>query len=158
MAGNCSGFPIFEEAVKKILAIVNDKPDLAEEMSVVLQDRINELNIDPLKARALINTLISDLNSNYMNRINRVYDASNGVLDSAFKIMVGYAHTHAALTTLTSKVMADTPIPIPGLPFADMVRVSMFEMQQSRSIDQWISLFHSIHHLIQASYQQERIL
>lgn len=128
-------FPIFEEAVKKILAIVNDKPDLAEEMSVVLQDRINELNIDPLKARALINTLISDMNSNYMNRINRVYEASDGALDSAFKIMVGYAHTHSALTTLTSKVMADTPIPIPGLPFADMVRVSMFEMQQSKGGD-----------------------
>ena len=31
--------------------------------------------------------------------------------------------------------MADTPIPIPGLPFADMVRVSMFEMQQSKGGD-----------------------
>jgi len=128
-------FPIFVEATKKILAIVIDKPDEAEELSIVLQDRINDLNIDPLKARALINTLVSDMNSNYMNRINKVYEASDGALDSAFKIMVGYAHTHAALKTLTSKVMADTPIPLPGLPFADMVRVSMFEMQQSKGGD-----------------------
>ena len=76
---------------------------------------------------------ISRLNSDYMNKIDRVYNASGGAVEPAFKIMMSYAHTHDALRKFSRKVMDGLDLPIPGLPFADMVRVSMYEMQINRA-------------------------
>ena len=54
---------------------------------------------------------------------------SNGQIESSFKIMAQYAIAHEAVCHMVENVFEGNDIPMPGLPFADMVRVSMFEMQ-----------------------------
>ena len=125
--------PIFEEIVKDLLSKVVEKPSQAEELSELLDERIHALNIDVRKARVNVISEISRLNSEYMTKIDRVYNASGGSIEPAFKIMTSYAHTHEALSKFSKKVMAGVDIPIPGLPFADMVRVSLYQMQIDRN-------------------------
>jgi len=124
--------PIFEVAAKELVDEVIASPDKAEELSKVLNERVESLNIDVRKARVYLTTLISDKNNDYMVMIDRVYNVSDSAVEPAFKIMATYSATHEALRTLTKGVMGDMDIPIPGLPFAEMVRVSMFEIQLAK--------------------------
>ena len=121
--------PVFEQVVKDLLIQAVDKPQRAHELAEALTERITALNIDPRKARVVLTTQISILNSEYMNKIDKVYNVSGGAIEPAFKIMMSYANTHDAFKIITDQVMDGVDLPIPGLPFADMVRVSMFQMQ-----------------------------
>ena len=125
--------PLFEQVVDDVFMRVQDKPELGGgELRDVLYERMEALKIDPRKARVLINQKISEMNSDYMSRIDKVYSASSSAIEPAFKIMATYSHVHQALQKVTAAVMGDAKIPVPGLPFADMVRVSMYELQLSR--------------------------
>jgi len=128
--------PLFEAAVRDIFTQVQDKPARAEELSELLLDRIQSLRIDSRKARVFITNLISELNREYMTRIDKVYAASGNNVEPAFKIMATYAHTHEAFKILTEGVLDnDFTVPVPGLPFTDMVRVNMYEFQLSKGGD-----------------------
>lgn len=119
--------PVFTDAAKHIIGMVVEKPERASELRPILEERVKALNIDIRRARVTLTTLISEQNVQYMNMIDKVYNVSQAI-EPAFKIMVSYAQTHEALKELTAGIMGDIEIPVPGLPFADMVRVSMFKM------------------------------
>jgi len=121
--------PKFEAAARDIIqAVVND-PEQASNLADVLAERIESLNIDTRKARVLLTTLVSEQNAEYMDKINKVYGVSGNAVEPAFKVMVKYSAVHEGLKTLTNKVMDGIDIPVPGLPFAEIVRASMFEMK-----------------------------
>ena len=56
-----------------------------------------------------------------MGLIDKVYNISGNSVEPAFKIMAQFSTSHQALVTLTSGLMDGLDIPVPGLPFADMV-------------------------------------
>lgn len=120
--------PVFEDAARQIVNEVIEHPENVDHMVEALEERIAALNVDRVKARVYLMTLVSEQNSVYMNQIDKVYNASAGAVEPAFKIMAAYTDTHAALKRLTDPIMNGTAIPVPGLPFAEMVRVSMFKM------------------------------
>lgn len=124
--------PIFEAAARELVEDTVANPERASELSLVLDERVNALNVDPHKARVYLTQLVSAQNSLYMTMIDRVYNASGSAVEPAFKIMAAYSVTHEALRALTRKLMEDIDLPLPGLPFSEMVRVSMFEMQLSK--------------------------
>jgi hypothetical protein len=64
-----------------------------------------------------------------MDRIARVYNASGGAVEPAYKTMVSFAHTHDALRILAAPVMQGSSLPMPGLPFPDMVRANIYQAQ-----------------------------
>lgn len=121
--------PKFETAAREIVKKIVENPELAPELAEVLAERIKSLNIDERKARVLLTTIISEQNAEYMEKIDKVYKVSSNAVEPAFKVMVKYSAVHAGLKTLTEKVMDGIDIPVPGLPFADIVRASMFEMK-----------------------------
>lgn len=120
--------PLFESAASEIVNTVFDKPESVDEMREVLEERIASLNIDIRKARVFLTKLISTKNGEYMSQIDKVYTVS-GAIEPAFKIMISYAKTHEAFKKLTDKIMEGMELPVPGLPFADMVRLTMYQMQ-----------------------------
>jgi hypothetical protein len=124
--------PVFEEAARRIIEQAVEEPERASELASVLKDRIEALDVDVRKARVAVTTLISEKNNEYMFKIEKVYNASGGSVDPVFKIMSAYANSHAALKTLADELMEGETIPVPGLPFAEMVRVSMFQLQLKR--------------------------
>lgn len=123
--------PLFEDAVKSLVQELSDDPtpENTEKCSQRIAERIAELRIDAKKARSVLTTAISIKNSEYMNRIEKVYSASGGDTIPAFKTMASYASVHECLSAMSAPFMDGVGIPVPGLPFADMVRVSMFEMK-----------------------------
>lgn len=127
--------PLFEEIARELIAKTVENPDSALEYAAILEDRIERLNINLSKARVLLTTLISEQNSNYMNKIDKVYNVAGNV-EPAFKIMVSYAATHDAMKSVVKNIMGDISIPVPGLPFADMVRVNLYELKLSRKDQQ----------------------
>lgn len=128
--------PLFENIINDLVKQVFDKPEKAAELRPILDERIQALNIDPLKARVYVTQQISEMNGEYMDRIDKVYNVSGGVIEPAFKIMASYATAHSAFVTMTEGVMDNAEdIPIPGLPFSQMVRVNMFEMQVDKGED-----------------------
>lgn len=143
--------PVFEEAAREIVQEVSQHPDRAERLAEVLQERIKSLNVDPRKARVFLTTLVSEQNGAYMSQIDKVYSASGGSVEPAFKIMAAYTEIHAALKTLTDPIMEGAEIPVPGLPFAEMVRVSMYGMELSKGRGVAKELF-------QLTEQQQRLV
>jgi hypothetical protein len=125
--------PLFEAALRKLFKQVADAPARASELAQVLEERMQALKVDPVKARVLVTSLMSERNKEYMTRIDRVYNASGGAVDPAYKIMVSYAHVHEALRTLAAPVMQGAALPMPGLPFPDLVRANMYQAQLSKS-------------------------
>ena len=123
--------PLFEDAVKALVQELSDDPtpDNTERCSQRISERIAELRIEPKKARSVLTTAISQKNAEYMNRIEKVYGASGGDTVPAFKTMTSFASVHECLSAMSAPFMDGLDIPVPGLPFADMVRVSMFEMK-----------------------------
>ena len=124
--------PVFEIAARKIIEECVESPDRASELKAKLHERMDALNIDPRKARILLTTIVSDQNIHYMAEIDKVYNTSGGALEPTFKMMATYSATFDALKSIVSDIMNGSDLPIPGLPFADMVKVSMFEMQLAR--------------------------
>jgi hypothetical protein len=124
--------PVFETAAQRIIEEALEQPERAAELAEQLQERIGALGVDVRRARVALTTLISAKNSEYMNTIEKVYNASGGSVEPVFKIMTSYANSHSALQVLSDKVMDGTAIPMPGLPFAEMIRVGLFRMQQLR--------------------------
>ena len=122
--------PVFQAAAKTLVQDCMDNPEKAEEFKRSLHERMDALNIDKKKARIMLTTLISDSNNRYMSEIDSVYNISGGALEPTFKMMAAYCTTHDALKAMVSDLMESSDVPLPGLPFADMVKVSMFEMQQ----------------------------
>jgi len=120
--------PLFKEAAKQLVENLHAQPEHASELAASLNERIEALKVDVCKARIVLTNLISDKNQEFMATINRVYNVSDGNLEPTFKIMTAYAAYHDALEVMVEKVMDGITIPTPGLPFADMVRVSMYEM------------------------------
>eukprot|EP01038_Epipyxis_sp_PR26KG_P010886 gene10886-14609_t len=125
--------PIFENIAADIVNQVFERPEKAEELSLVLQERIESLSIDERKARVYLTNVISQMNKEYMNKIDKVYNVSNGAIEPAYKIMIGYSHTIDAFKKLTANIMGDIKLPVPGLPFADMVRFAMYKVQLTRN-------------------------
>ena len=121
--------PVFEKAAREIIQQAMDEPDRVEELSAQLQERIDSLGVDIRKARVALMTIISEKNNDYMYKIEKVYNASGGAVDPVFKIMTSYANSHTALKSLSDRVMDGIEIPVPGLPFAEMVRASMYRLQ-----------------------------
>ena len=115
------------------MACDDPDPERAQELSARLAERISALQVSPMKARVAITEEISAKNQEYMVKIDKVYSASGKNVEPAFKIMAQYAEAHAALVRLAEPLMDGVSIPIPGLPFADMVRVSMYKMQLERT-------------------------
>jgi hypothetical protein len=124
--------PLFENVAQQLFNKVIDNTELGEELSFVLEERLNSLKVSERKARSYLISLFSKKNAEYMNQIDKVYSVSNSEVEPTFKIMVSYSHTLEALKKLTSRVLRDSSIPIPGLPFADMVKYSMYKMQITR--------------------------
>lgn len=127
--------PLFEEIARELVFKTVENPDSVSEYAAILEDRIKRLNINISKARVLLTTLISEQNSNYMNKIDKVYSVAGNV-EPAFKIMVSYAATHDAMKSLVKNIMGDISIPVPGLPFADMIRVNLYELKLTRKDQQ----------------------
>ena len=124
--------PVFEVKANKIFHDVLENLEVTEQKADELFALKESLNIDTRKARAYLLTLISHENARYMDEIQKVYDVAGANVEPAFKIMTSYAKTWDALKVLTDKIMVDTEIPIPGLPFAQMVRVSLYQMQLTK--------------------------
>lgn len=127
--------PLFEDAVKALVQELSDDPtpENTEKCSQRIAERIAELRIDGKKARSVLTTAISHKNAEYMNRIEKVYSASGSDTLPAFKTMASYASVHECLSAMSAPFMEGIDIPVPGLPFADMVRVSMYEMKLTNS-------------------------
>lgn len=121
--------PLFEDVASDLINAVVDKPDKAVELAAQIEERVKALSVDEQKARVILTNLMSKLNNEYMTRLDKVYNVSQGAIEPVFKIMVGFAHTHDALNTLVRNVLNGTELPLPGLPFADMVRASIYELQ-----------------------------
>lgn len=51
-----------------------------------------------------------------------------GNLLPVYKLIVSYAKSYDILEKVTKPVMEDVKIPIPGLPFADIVRANLYEL------------------------------
>jgi len=107
-------------------------PERAPQLAGDLQERVEALGVDTRKARVLLTTVVSEQNAAYMKQIDKVYAASGGAVEPAFKIMAAYTETHAALKALMEPLMGAAEIPVPGLPFAEMVRVSMYGMELTK--------------------------
>lgn len=122
-------FPIFESVAARIIDDVIKKPEHVDMYTDVLQERVSSLKIDLKKARGILTSIISAKNAEYMEKIDKVFIASKGAVDPAFKVMASYASGHAALCQLVEPLMDGAPLPIPGLPFAELVRSNLFEMQ-----------------------------
>ena len=123
--------PLFESAVKNLVQDLCDEPspENTERCTQRIAERIEELHVDPKKARSILTTAISHKNAEYMNRIDKVHNASDGATLPAFKTMAAYASVHEALATMAEPFMDGIDIPMPGLPFASMIRVAMYEMK-----------------------------
>lgn len=123
--------PLFESAVNALVQDLCDEPttENTEKCAQRITERIEELHIDTKKARSILTTAISHKNAEYMNRIDKVYNASDGATLPAFKTMASYASVHEALATMAEPFMGGIDIPMPGLPFAAMIRVAMYEMK-----------------------------
>ena len=121
--------PVFEQAARKIIEQAMEEPDRVDELSEQLQERIDALGVDIRKARVSLMTIISEKNNDYMYKIEKVYNASGGAVEPVFKIMTSYANSHSALKSLSDKVMDGIEIPVPGLPFAEMIRADMYRLQ-----------------------------
>lgn len=126
-------FPLFESALRELFNQVADQPSRAAELVPVLQERMEALRVDPAKARVLVTSLMSERNAQYMTLIDRVYNASGGAVEPAYKTMVAYAHVHQALQTLTAPVMGEAVLPMPGLPFPDLVRANIYQAQLAKT-------------------------
>jgi len=124
--------PLFETVVQQVFVDVQDKPDRAEELAAVLKERVAALNVDPRKARIMLTTMVSKLNEEYMSRIDKVYTAADNTVEPAFKIMAAYANQHEAFVTLTAGLLEDSDVPMPGLPFTDMVRAAMYQFKVTK--------------------------
>jgi hypothetical protein len=124
--------PVFEEAAKKLVEDTIERPEHVDEFRAKLEERMQALNIDRRRARVILTTIISDENNKYMSEIDKVYSASSNAVEPAFQIMSAYATAHDALKKLTEDVMGGADIPVPGLPFADMVRVSLYQLQLTK--------------------------
>ena len=124
--------PVFEAVSREIVQKVVESPETASELAVTLAERVNALGINRAKAKILLTTLISEQNSNYMSKIDKVYGVSGRQAETAYKVMVQYAATFDALKTLTAPLLDGADLPVPGLPFAEMVRVSLYEMKLAK--------------------------
>jgi hypothetical protein len=121
--------PIFQSEASVIIDDILARPENAAQYKGVLEERVASLKIDVKRARAILTSVISEKNSEYMSKIDKVFTASKSVIEPAFKVMVSYAQGHAALCDLVAPIMNDVSLPLPGLPFADLVRTNLFEMQ-----------------------------
>eukprot|EP01041_Mallomonas_annulata_P007394 gene7394-15092_t len=121
--------PVFEKAARKIINEVVEEPGRADEFAAIMQERVASLNIDVSKAKQLLITIVSDKNYEYMDLVDRVYNSSAGAVEPAFKIMVSYTSQHNAMKKVLESIMGDTDIPVPGLPFAEIIRASMYKLQ-----------------------------
>lgn len=124
--------PVFEREAKKLLDRVFEFPDSAEEVKPLIGELTKSLNLDVKKARAFVMTRISEYNAEYMNKIQKVYEVAGSAVEPAYKILVTYSKVWEGLKTATEDLMAETNIPIPGLPFADMVRVNFYQLQLNK--------------------------
>lgn len=124
--------PVFEREARKLLDRVLETPENADEVRILLNDLTKSLNLDVKKARAFLMTLISQYNADYMNKIQRVYEVAGSTVEPAYKILVTYSRVWEGLKTTTEDLMAETNIPIPGLPFADMVKVNFYQLQLNK--------------------------
>jgi hypothetical protein len=82
--------PVFEDAARQIVNEVIEHPENVEHMIDALEERMSALNVDQNKARVYLMTLVSEQNTVYMNQIDKVYNASGGAVEPAFKIMAAY--------------------------------------------------------------------
>lgn len=121
--------PIFQKAARRIINDVVDEPHRAEELASALEERANALNIDLGRARIYLTTLVSDKNYDYMDMIAKVYNSSDNAIEPAFKIMAAYAVKHDAMKKVLENLMKGSEIPLPGLPFVNIVRASLYRYQ-----------------------------
>lgn len=89
---------------------------------------MDSLKVDPRKARVLLTTILSEKNKEYMTSIDKVHSVSKGNLESVYKMMISYSRTYEELKRLTTSIMGDITLPIPGLPFADVIRANLYEL------------------------------
>jgi hypothetical protein len=124
--------PVFYASAKELLERSLQAPERVQEYADTLKKLVQSLSIDTRKVSSYLHTIISEKNSIYMNRIRRVYEISEGAAEAAFKILIGYAQTWEMLKSLTDPVCADAAIPIPGLPFARLIRAQIYQVQLDR--------------------------
>lgn len=121
--------PIFNDFIKSMIKTIFDDVSAKDELNKSFSRLYQSLHIREDKARASLITLMSARNDEYIEMLQKVYEKSNGKVDECFKIMTNYATAHAALSEIVKPVMNNYEIPLPGLPFADMTRVAMYEMK-----------------------------
>lgn len=131
--------PVFESLVEQLVTEVLENPNKSTELSETLTRNIKSLNIDAQRARSRLISVISEKNKEYMESINKVYSVSGNNVIPAYKIMTSYSKAHDALQSMCAPVMGGIKIPVPGLPFAEMVRAAMFEIQISKGAKSSVS-------------------
>jgi hypothetical protein len=127
--------PIFKSIVVELLTAVAAKPEHAVRYAEDLIERIESLDIDPNKAKVYLTTSISKMNQEYMDSIEKVYDAAYNALEPVYKMMISYAHTHAAFNAFISHIFPDYKLPLPGLPFAEMIRSDVYRLKLEQGQD-----------------------
>lgn len=121
--------PLFEKAVRDAINDIFQHPDRAMNYEGFFEERMKSLCIDPMKAKVTLTTIISEKNKEYLTTIDKVYSIAKGSLEPTYKLMIKYARTYDELKRLTKFVMNDTKLPIPGLPFADLIRANLYELK-----------------------------
>lgn len=145
--------PLFDKVAEELISQVQDEPEKADSLKDILNERLESLNIDFFKAKIVLTNLISKVNQDYMDQLDKVYKATPDRIEPTFKLMVHYANTHEAFTKLTQNVFKDTKIPVPGLPFANKIRVMLYEMQQEKQTNSG-----AIHEMFSMSESQKKLI
>lgn len=127
--------PKYLQAVRDLLERVQSDPSSADGLAHVLEERAAAFGLARSKARDIVLEVISEKNAEYMDRINNIYEASGKQIGPTYKIMVKYAHTHAAFQKLAAGLTSEVKeIPIPGLPFVQGIRASMYQLQLDKGL------------------------
>lgn len=125
--------PVYRDIVDEVLRQVTEQPDAATQLATILPQKAKDLRLEMWKARSVIIEAVSIYNRAYVDRIQKVYEASGQSLPAVYKIMVHHATIVEGFDVVTRDVMGnDRHLPIPGLPFQLQTRQLLYEHRQEQ--------------------------
>ena len=121
--------PIFETQMRYFISDIFDNSLHSSKYSNdYIQSKMNLLHLEPLKARIIIITLLTEYNLKFMNTLEKILNASKGSIDPIYKILLQYYQSYIKIKEFTSELMDSVSLPLPGLPFVEMIRANLYEL------------------------------
>jgi hypothetical protein len=122
--------PVYTDIVKEVLRAVHDDPSLAKDFEDTLLAKARDLHISIPKARALLIDVVKSYNDAYLDRVEKVYTASQKSLSAVYKIMITQAHVVDAFEMVSRQIMQGSKLSLPGLPFSASTRQLLFRYRK----------------------------